>query len=269
MSPVCRLFICSLILVLASGGCSKRSERANSGSPEPEPTPAGPSAAKGRPQEQVSGPDSVLAEFRAKGVKMHGLDSDANFLLLKKLKETIPPTHPRRADAFRAMAEVGTKTEDRINKPEFLVAAASYAGKDEVPDLLNLVKQEQYNVELYRAAVKQLKVLKDPRCVPAAVEWFATREINGFNRDASELLRAIGPPAESAVQPYTLEKLPSGKYNDNIELRVEAIAILRDIGTADSLPTLNSLQKDPAPRIRKEAQAAAKAIQERAGKTKP
>jgi hypothetical protein len=264
MRPIVSPLLFSAVLILASVGCSKKNQQPTG----PDADSAGPPPPQFKKPDLPSSPDAAIADFKAKCLKMNTLDPDANDFAFMNLKKVIPSNHARRADAFRALVEVGTESEDIPNKGSYLAAAAEYAGKEEVPELIAIVDRESHDTTLYKAAVKQLKTLKDSKSAAAAAKWLATRNLNGYDRDAAGLLRAIGPPAESAVRPYAQAKLPSEKSNTNLDVRVEALMILKDIGTAESLPALQALKTDPAARIQREAQEAIKAIQARAGKTK-
>jgi hypothetical protein len=261
MSSSRRVVLGSTLLLVVTAGCSRR-EAQRSGVPALSDDPAfQPVVAKKEPPKTDF--DSVLADFRVKALKYDFNDATAGTDALKRVRDTIPRDHPRHAEVFRTLVEVGDNTKDVVGKPSYYVAAAGYAAKEEVPELIDLVNREAANDAMFSEAVKRLKELKDPRCVPAALKWWTSRRADAYERKAFELVKAIGPRAEKPVQPYARPN-PPHKGLDELSTRQGAIRILAEIGTEDSLPLLKSLLTDEVPAHRKAAQEAIAAIQKRA-----
>jgi hypothetical protein len=261
-----RSFYFVFFLLLVAAGCSKQKDQAggtadaNTSPPnQPNRTPQG-----GKKEPPKNDPDSLLADFKQNG---HKYDSGAAHDAVVKLRKAFPPGHARRGELFRALVEAGTKTTDYSNKGSYLAAATEYAAKEDVPELIALVNSGKNPDGLYSLVIQRLKELKDPQCVPAAVQWWRTRSIGEPDHLAGELLRAIGPPAQSALWAHARAKLDSGKENDR-EWRLKAIALLGDIGTADSIPLLREVAAESKSDsgLHNSALAAIKSIQARAAK---
>ncbi len=80
------------------------------------------------------------------------------------------------------------------------------------------------------AALQGLKGLKDPRAAEAVAALLTTEPLA-----VVDLLKGMGPGAEKAVLPYLDDKYAGGT-------RFWAMGILKEIGTAESLPALKAIQ---------------------------
>jgi hypothetical protein len=264
-------------LLFVTAGCSKKAQESPR-NPEPvadngRPKQADPGAGN-LPQEwsdpfsaDKGGPaktdfDSVLAMFRETTAKYDPRTMAWGYAL-RGLRKYIPPDHPRHAEVFHALVKLGRdKKSDPYAKDSLLGIATEYAGKDEVPEVVALVDEERNSQSLYAVAIKRLKELKDPSCIPAAVRWWTTRSNGRVDAQADALLRALGPAAEKAIQPYAAPNPPMVPIQE-IAIRRAAISLLADIGTANSLPVLQSVLSDKAKSLHKDAQAAMQSIQKR------
>ncbi len=100
--------------------------------------------------------------------------------------------------------------------------------KEASPKLAKLLEDDSPQVR--QAAMRALKELKDPRAVDAVAVRFPKDPVF-----AGEVLKAMGPAAEKAVLPYLAEKHAG-------TTRFWALLIIKDIGTAASIPALEAVQ---------------------------
>jgi HEAT repeat protein len=179
------------------------------------------------------------------------------------LFELKSPNSHRRADAARRLAEmvpdnrradVARALEPLLNDPEFFTrdavnkALGVWGSKENVPALLLALNHEHTR----GSAIEALGRLKDER----AVEPLAQLLENFFARHpASEALRAMGPMAEKAV----IKRL----HHHDGGVRGEAIAILKVIGTRESLPALKAVVNEQDFFLTRPAEEAIRAIEAR------
>jgi S1-C subfamily serine protease len=134
------------------------------------------------------------------------------------------PTKERRAEVVKAVepllqdAEWGTRNAA-------VKAYAHWAGKDGLPKVLPLVKDDNGLVRW--AAFDSLKEWKDERCVDVVAECLVPFDRRG---KASEVLRAVGQPAEKATLKYLTHQ--------DWGVRLEVCRVLQEIGTKESVPAL-------------------------------
>jgi predicted Zn finger-like uncharacterized protein len=147
--------------------------------------------------------------------------------------------------------EVTRAVEPLLHDPDFgvrhsaLRAFCAWAGKENVPTLLNMLK----NKDTRRDAVLTLGRLRDERAVePLAdcLEDFFVRH------DAGVALKGYGPAAEGAL----VKRLG---HRDH-DVRWAACEILRETGTRASLPALEQVAADPEAGLRSRAREAIDAI---------
>jgi hypothetical protein len=148
----------------------------------------------------------------------------------------------RRNNAFEAIAranvierrrkEVTDKALANVQDGAARNVVKKWAGKDSVPDLINLLDHNDGGVR--HMALETLGKLKDERSVaPVALRLGPDRE------HASKALQAMGPMAERGVIPY----LKDGDAG----VRRESCMVLKRIGgpaSIDALQTLQSTERD-------------------------
>jgi hypothetical protein len=140
-----------------------------------------------------------------------------------------------------------------------LMVLASHGTKEHVPLLIKALSDS--DASLRGAAAKGLGRLQDPRAVEPLVLLVAAGQADqpfyGRNREsaAGEALIRIGPPAEPAVLDLLKEK--------NIETRIQACSILKQIGTKKSLGPLKELTVCPSKELGEAAAEACRSIESR------
>jgi hypothetical protein len=104
-------------------------------------------------------------------------------------------------------------------------------------------------------AVAALEVWATPKEVPALIQCFR----KGIRRDrAARALRTVGPAAEKAVLELVTDQ--------DVGVRMDAVEILKDIGTEQSLPTLQRLAAGNDIFTKRHARDAVAAIKARTGR---
>lgn len=145
-----------------------------------------------------------------------------------------------------------------------LMVLASHGTREHVPLLIKALSDS--DAGLRGAVVKGLGRLQDPRAVEPLVLLVATgldatgqsdQPFYRRNREsaAGEALIRIGAPAEPAVLDLLKEK--------NLETRIQACTILKQIGTKKSLGPLKELTVAPSKELGEAAAEACRAIQSR------
>lgn len=140
-----------------------------------------------------------------------------------------------------------------------LTMLANHGGKDQVPLLLKGLNDSDAGTRT--AIAKGLGRLKDPRAVEPLVNLLATgqgdQSFYRSNREsaAAEALVRIGPVAEPAVQALLKEK--------NLDTRMQACNVLKQIGTKKSLGPLKDLTLNPSKELSEAAAEACRSIQSR------
>jgi HEAT repeat protein len=138
------------------------------------------------------------------------------------------------ADADRRAVAVALESllteSDRGVGVAGMKAMRKWATKDNVPALLNVLKDEEFSPqagEMRKLAMHTLADLKDERGVPVV----AAKLLNFFEREeAARALIAMGPMAEKTVL--------TGLTNQDAAVRKLVCAILAEIGTKTSLTAL-------------------------------
>ena len=152
--------------------------------------------------------------------------------------------------------------DDETVRRAALNVLASHGGKEEVPVLIKALTEPDSSTRTL--AVKALGRLKDPRAIAPLVNLLATGQSdNNYGRmgresAAAEALVRIGPAVEPAVLALLDEK--------NIETRIQACNILKQIGTKASLPLLQNVTPYPNKELSEAAAEACRAIQARQDK---
>jgi HEAT repeat protein len=157
-----------------------------------------------------------------------GLKDDNVFGRLKGLKwfAKADPDHPRRAEAAKELARrlgEGNVSEKR----EAATALAQWATRDEVPVLIDVLKEKSLGIGTRPAAMKALARLRDERAAAPLAEMLASPF---ESKEAVKALVAIGPLVEGEVLPY-LE-------HTNYTAKAAACQVLKEVGTRKSLPPL-------------------------------
>jgi hypothetical protein len=140
-----------------------------------------------------------------------------------------------------------------------LTVLANYGGKEEVPLLIRNVNDSDAGVRT--AIVKGLGRIKDPRAIEPLVSFLATGQgdqpyfRSGRENAAVEALVRIGPAAEPAVLALLKEK--------NVDTRMQACNILKQIGSKKSLGPLKDLTSNPSKELSEAAAEACRTIQAR------
>jgi len=111
---------------------------------------------------------------------------------------------------------------------------ADHATPNQVPVLLKLLRGADWSSRQY--ATKALGRLKDPAAIQPLVDVLAANPNMG-QMDVNNALIRFGPAAEPAVLTLFTEK--------NTETRRQACAILKEIGTTNSLSALQNMAGDP------------------------
>jgi HEAT repeat protein/lysophospholipase L1-like esterase len=133
----------------------------------------------------------------------------------------------------------------------------------QVPAMLEALKDDRSKILTSKPLIRALARLKDDRAIPLLVDFLGANPL--YRDDAATALIAMGPLAEPDV-------LPVLDHND-VQVRVAAAKVLREIGTAKSLKPLEEAierasNKDKfkggAMELVSTAKAAIKSIQARA-----
>lgn len=240
-----------IVATLLGGGCD-RGKRPPPNNP-PDTTTAG------RPEPVKTDVDSLLAELRRE--KPTGSPDDEKTAAL--LRKHVPTDHPRRAEVFKALLDIGYAKKDPLSKDLLVRTAVPYADKAEIPALLDIPNHGPYVNLVWGNVLTRLAELKDPSCaevVARSLPFDHGRTLH--QREAAKVLRAIGPAAEPAVRPYARPTLPAGGEN-LIESRELAIEVLGDIGNEETVAFLQEQRAEAPPRITGAIDRAVKAIQSR------
>ncbi len=137
----------------------------------------------------------------------------------------------------------------RMTAANFL---GTYGTTNQVPVLLKLLKDSDWSVR--QPAVKLLGRLKDERAIQPLADLVA-RGASMYGQDASSALINIGAPAEKSVIALLNER--------NADTQRQACNILQQIGTYDSLDSLQKLIGDSDQQVSQAAVDAVRAIKQR------
>jgi hypothetical protein len=156
------------------------------------------------------------------------------------------------------MASLVSDPDDTVRRAA-LTILANHGSKEHVPLLIKGLNDSDTGI---RAAIaKGLGRIKDPRAIEPLVNLLATGQSDPFysrpSREsaAADALVRIGPPAEPAVLALLREK--------NIETRMQACTVLKQIGTKKSLGQLKELTLNPSKELSEAAAEACRSIQSR------
>jgi hypothetical protein len=106
-------------------------------------------------------------------------------------------------------------------------ALVTWATVKQVPTLI--VAAQGQNIPVRNSAYKALARLRDPRALPVFAKGLEDMQTR---HEAAEALIEIGPAAETDVVPYASHR--------DVFVRMEANRVLKEIGTAKSLPALRA-----------------------------
>ena len=244
---------------LNAGTISPAPDKKKDSRETPAPKPDTPKVTPPQPETPKVDVDGLIAEMKANAGRVRS-DSNPGAEALKRLTDAVPPTHPRRADVYKALSE----TADRVTVSDvglYLPWLAKYAGTENAAAMLALARRNTgYFPEACEAAFARLAEIKDPATIAPIAAMLGDAEAK-VRAEAAKALKQIGAPAEKVVQSRAAANGPDGKSND-AGVRRAALEILAAVGTADSLPLLESLAKDAA--VAEEAKKAAAAIKSRA-----
>jgi hypothetical protein len=148
----------------------------------------------------------------------------------EKLRRT-PVDAKRRDEVAKALVNTVKNDTDHFTRMEACAAAGVWGNSETVTDLTLVVAGEK-NVFVQRAAIDALGELRDERAAPTLVTAFVNFHLR---ENAGNALKKIGSPAEKSV--YVLLT-----QNDGF-LRRDACNLLKEIGTRDSIPILQTLLK--------------------------
>jgi serine/threonine protein kinase len=165
----------------------------------------------------------------------------------------------QRARVARKLVELSRKgTEPGLRAPA-ITALGIWGGEDEVPALL-AVLAEPDDVWARKAVLKVIGRFKDPATLPALMRCFRDSPTRA---DAGQALREMGPLAEPAV----LDVVNEPAHVHVVFLKRDAIDLLADVGTENSVPALRKVlaSTDPAEafHLREPARKALAAIDKR------
>jgi HEAT repeat protein len=156
------------------------------------------------------------------------------------------------------MATLANDPDDTLRRAA-LAMLANHGTKDQVPLLIKGLNDPDTGTRT--AVAKGLGRLKDPRAVEPLVNLLATGQNDQPyyrpNREsaAAEALVRIGPAAEPAVLALLKEK--------NLDTRMQACNVLKQIGTKKSLGPLKDLTLNPSKELSEAAAEACRSIQSR------
>lgn len=163
-----------------------------------------------------------------------------------KLEAALPGD--RRAEVARLLEEQ-LDHKDNYSRQRAMRALVVWCGDESVPRLLRALDDEFFTVRW--GAMEALTRLKDPRAAHPIAERYQRDRIK-----AAASLRGLGHIAEDAASSLLADKEWS--------IRNDACAILKDIGTATSVPALEeAARRDENALVRSSAQSALAAIRER------
>lgn len=162
------------------------------------------------------------------------------------------------SDLLAELASLTSDPDDAIRRAA-LTVLANHGTKQDVPLLIKALNDPDAGV---RATIaKGLGRLKDPRAIEPLVNLLATGQSDqpyyrpaGESAAAEALLR-LGGSAEPAVLALLKEK--------NVETRIQACNILKQIGTKKSLGTLKDQTLNPSKELSEAAAEACRSIQAR------
>jgi len=206
------------------------------------------------PASTVAGSPRTAESPAAASPPANELPIDRDF---REAHSTFPPTRTfalqRLRENYKApvperQAEVAAFLMENMNNGDFDSAQALYvwATPKELPEIAKFLGHR----ELSKPAMAILGHFQYASEAETIASFLRTSR-----KEAAESLTAMGPGAEAAVLPYVDEP------DDGVKR--EACYVLQRIGTARSLPALDSLSEDPNKENAQSARLAARAIRQR------
>jgi len=192
-----------------------------------------------------------LAQVLNTGNRLERREAARTLMLVRPNDVVDAETRKMIARGFRAVA-----FEDRLMIKEGVSGLVIWGGKYSVPVLIQLMEEQTVRVpeEIFDA----LGVLRDPQGAEAVTNYLG----NTHNHAAAVgSLRMMGSAAEDAL----IKVAPS----NNAKVSLVAVALLGEVGSEKSLPTLQRAMRSRNPEIRRAAQegAAQIRIRERSGES--
>jgi hypothetical protein len=208
-------------------------------------------------------PPTVIPEKRFSAQELTDLqeemksDSPGTRMLAARRLSTGQITNPT-PELIAKMASQANDPDDSV-RTAALTVVANYGTKEQVPLLIKALNDS--DASLRTAVAKGLGRLKDPRAIEPLVGVVASGQGDQpYYRSPRESAAAIalvnlGPNAEPAVLALLKEK--------NIETRIQACNILKQIGTKKSLSPLKNQTLSPSKELSEAAADACRSIQRR------
>jgi hypothetical protein len=173
-----------------------------------------------------------------------------------KLDKAYRPDHPLRAEIFKHLIECCKVPDPKsYGKRAAYVGAVKWSSADDIGALCELLVTSGGESVVFL----KLKEYKDPRCAETVAAFLANP---GKSPEAADVLKVLDAAAERAVIPYTLRAYPNGTAVP-FATRLNAIEVLGDVGTKESVSLLRQLATDPMVQ-----QAANKALAKVTSRTK-
>ena len=165
-----------------------------------------------------------------------------------KLQHAVP-LDERRDEVLKAL-EAMLKQKDPFRRKQAVDALGTWAKRETIPLLIQCLEETALLVKL--AAIEALGKLKDERAAEPLAKLVAEP---GPRVQAAKALQSLGARAEKAVLGLLTHAEP--------EVRQEACRLLKEIGTAASLPALKTASEDTDRTVAASAKEAVAAISNR------
>ncbi len=165
-----------------------------------------------------------------------------------KLQHAVP-LDERRDEVLKAL-EAMLKQKDPFRRKQAVDALATWAKAETIPLLIQCLEETSLLVKL--AAIEALGKLKDERAAEPLAKLVAQP---GPRVQAAKALQSLGAKAEKAVLGLLAHAEP--------EVRQEACRLLKEIGTAASLPALKTASEDTDRTVAASAKEAVTAVSNR------
>jgi predicted Zn finger-like uncharacterized protein len=205
--------------------------------------------------------DSLLADLKKIDPSV---DQTRAGNVVKRISANIPADSPRRSEVFKELAQaVERRLGDTAFEADCVRAAVRYADTADAPELVKMLqKYELKGIHAYSdLAADRLAELKNPHCTEEIAQNLTHYDQKKRQR-AAKILKGYGESVEKVVQTYAR---PSGNFTgDEVRRRFEAIELLGDIGSKDSLTFLLALKNEP-PLTKEPIDSAVKKIRDRTG----
>lgn len=155
-----------------------------------------------------------------------------------------------RQEAVLKVLDKMVKDKDHTRRKHAVDVFARWGRPESVPALISCLQDPALLVKL--AAIDTLGKLKDERAAEPLVNLVPEP---GLRIPATKALQSLGAKAEKAVQGLLKHSVA--------EIRLEGCRLLKDLGTADSLPALQAASKDADKAVAASAREAETAISKR------